>query len=145
MILPFTITLQCLHPATSFATPTNEIDRLALLKLKESITNDPNGVLNSWNNSIQFCNWYGITCGRHHLEALQNLVNLIILEIDENLFTSVIPTYFEKFQKSQGLFLLKNKLSGQIPSSIGNLTLLVVLDFSQNNLEGSIPLTIGNC
>uniref|UniRef100_A0A7N2LKX8 Uncharacterized protein n=1 Tax=Quercus lobata TaxID=97700 RepID=A0A7N2LKX8_QUELO len=78
-------------------------------------------------------------------EALQNLINLIILEMDENIFTSVIPTYFGKFQKLQGLFLSKNKMSGQIPSSIGNLTQLVVLDFSQNNLEGRIPITIGNC
>ena len=35
MILLFT--LLCLHPTT----PTNETDRLALLKFKESITNDP--------------------------------------------------------------------------------------------------------
>ena len=33
--------------------------------------------------------------------GLQNIVNLIVLEMDENLFTSVIPTYFGKFQKMQ--------------------------------------------
>ena len=52
-----------LHPATSSDIPTNKTDRLALLKFKESIPKDPTGVLNSWNHSIQFCNWYGVKCG----------------------------------------------------------------------------------
>ena len=60
MILLFTIiTPQCLHPTTSSATPTNE-----------SIANDPTGVLNSWNHSVQFCNWYGTTCGHHHRRVM---------------------------------------------------------------------------
>ncbi|KAF3958929.1 hypothetical protein CMV_016211 [Castanea mollissima] len=63
VILRFTITLLCLQPTTSFIS-TNEIDRLALLKFKESIDNGPFGSLISWNDSIQFCNWHGITCGR---------------------------------------------------------------------------------
>ncbi|PRQ35104.1 putative non-specific serine/threonine protein kinase [Rosa chinensis] len=44
----------------------NETDRLALLKFKESIVADPHGFLNSWNGSVHFCNWHGITCGRRH-------------------------------------------------------------------------------
>ncbi|XP_030442659.2 putative receptor-like protein kinase At3g47110 [Syzygium oleosum] len=45
---------------------TNETDRLTLLAFKADITGDPFGVLNSWNNSIGFCQWYGITCGCKH-------------------------------------------------------------------------------
>ena len=77
--------------------------------------------------------------------ALENLINLIALSMEENLFTGVIPTYFGKFQKLQGLSLSRNKLSGQIPNSLGNLTQLVQLLFAQNKLEGSIPPSIGNC
>ncbi|XP_022637989.1 probable LRR receptor-like serine/threonine-protein kinase At3g47570 isoform X2 [Vigna radiata var. radiata] len=40
----------------------NEIDHMALIKFKESISTDPNGILLSWNTSTYFCNWYGITC-----------------------------------------------------------------------------------
>ncbi|KAK7840825.1 putative receptor-like protein kinase [Quercus suber] len=77
--------------------------------------------------------------------ALQNLINLIVLGMDENLFTGMIPTCFGRFQKMQGLNLLGNKLSGKIPSSIGNLTQLADLFLSQNNLEGSIPPSIRTC
>ncbi|KAL6199462.1 hypothetical protein ACLB2K_029246 [Fragaria x ananassa] len=45
----------------------NETDRLALLAIKGHIQHDPNHVLSSWNNSIHFCFWHGVTCStRHH-------------------------------------------------------------------------------
>ena len=46
--------------------PTNETDRLALLKFKELIANDPHKILSSWNDSIHFCNWHGVTCSHQH-------------------------------------------------------------------------------
>ena len=58
--------------------------------------------------------------------ALQNLINLIFLGMELNLFIGLMPIYFGKFQKMQVLYLLGNKLLGQITSSFGNLTQLVV-------------------
>ena len=55
-----------LFTVTSSATPTNETDRLALLKFKESIDYDPYGILSSWNDSFHICNWHGITCAQRH-------------------------------------------------------------------------------
>lgn len=44
----------------------NETDRQALLAFKRSISKDPQGVLSSWNDSLHFCQWEGVTCnGRH--------------------------------------------------------------------------------
>ncbi|XP_065623765.1 probable LRR receptor-like serine/threonine-protein kinase At3g47570 [Quercus suber] len=77
--------------------------------------------------------------------AMQNLINLIALGMDDTLLTGMIPTSFEKFQKMQVLSLWGNKLSGKIPSSIGNLTQLANLILAQNDLEGSIPSSIGAC
>ena len=77
--------------------------------------------------------------------ALQNLINLISLGMEEAFSTGVIPTCFGKFLKMQGWYLSGNKLSRPIPSSIGNLTQLVGFNLCQNNLEGSIPPSIGNC
>ncbi len=42
------------------------------------------------------------------------------------------------------LHLSTNNLNGSIPSSIGNLTNLAILEFNYNQLSGSIPLSIGN-
>ncbi|KAB1226272.1 hypothetical protein CJ030_MR1G003751 [Morella rubra] len=44
----------------------NETDRLALLDFKSKITHDPMGVMSSWNDSVHFCQWQGVTCGRRH-------------------------------------------------------------------------------
>ena len=38
-----------------------------------------------------------------------------------------------------------NKLTGEIPSSFGNLTHLLLLYLYNNSLEGSIPSSLGNC
>ncbi|KAJ0855933.1 putative non-specific serine/threonine protein kinase [Helianthus annuus] len=43
-----------------------ESDRLALLEIKSKITYDPQGALPSWNDSLPFCQWRGVTCGRRH-------------------------------------------------------------------------------
>ena len=76
--------------------------------------------------------------------ALENLINLSILVMQENLFTGPILVYFGKFQKLQALYLYGNRLSGHIPSSLGNLTQLVQLFFYQNKLEGNIPSSFRN-
>ncbi|XLU63954.1 hypothetical protein S245_023163, partial [Arachis hypogaea] len=43
------------------------------------------------------------------------------------------------------LGLAENKLFGNIPPVIGNLTMLSDVDLSSNKFEGFIPLTLGNC
>ncbi|KAK7817023.1 putative lrr receptor-like serine/threonine-protein kinase [Quercus suber] len=73
---------------------------------------------------------------------LGNLVNLIVLSVEDNLFTGLIPTIFERFQKIQLLSLNGNRLLGEIPTSIGNLTQLFLLDLHKNRLEGSIPPSV---
>ncbi|KAJ0030281.1 hypothetical protein Pint_14567 [Pistacia integerrima] len=43
-----------------------------------------------------------------------------------------------------GIDLSSNKLIGEIPHQIGNLTMLHSLNFSHNNLTGPIPSEISN-
>ncbi|XVE69401.1 hypothetical protein DITRI_Ditri09bG0149500 [Diplodiscus trichospermus] len=42
----------------------NETDQLALLAFKKEITEDPFEALSSWNTSLNFCKWQGVTCSR---------------------------------------------------------------------------------
>ncbi|KAI8531158.1 hypothetical protein RHMOL_Rhmol11G0115800 [Rhododendron molle] len=51
-----------------------------------------------------------------------------------------IPTQLgDSFPKLRALILAQNKISGTIPPSIGNLSLLVGLSFRECNLQGEIP------
>ncbi|WJZ87826.1 hypothetical protein VitviT2T_007177 [Vitis vinifera] len=57
-----------------FNTPTfgNETDKLALLTIKHYLLDVPNGVLSSWNDSLHFCQWEGVTCS-HRLQRVTAL------------------------------------------------------------------------
>uniref|UniRef100_A0A7N2LK94 Leucine-rich repeat-containing N-terminal plant-type domain-containing protein n=1 Tax=Quercus lobata TaxID=97700 RepID=A0A7N2LK94_QUELO len=137
IILLFTVTLLCLQPATS-TTLTNETDRLALLKFKESIVDDPYGILSSWNDSIQFCNWYGVTCGRCHQR-------ITALELQgHNSLGGEIPASLANCTKLRVMTIAWNKLIGTIPRELGSLSKLLYFRVATNNLTGGIPPFLGN-
>ena len=160
IILLFTVTLLCLQPATS-TTLTNETDRFALLKYKESIVDDPYGILSSWNVSIQFCNWYGVTCGRRHrrVTALElqghklrgtitpyigNLTFLRVTDLGNNSFYGKIPKEVGHLFRLQHLNIQNNTLGGEIPTSLANCTKLRVMTIACNKLIGTIPRELGS-
>ena len=114
IILLFTISLLCLHPTTSSATPSNETDRLALLKFKESIAEDPYGIFSSWNDSIQFCNWHGIICSRHH-------GRVTALELEGYKLRGTITPYTGNLTFLRSINLQNNGFYDEIQQEIGNL------------------------
>ncbi|RLN33385.1 hypothetical protein C2845_PM03G31380 [Panicum miliaceum] len=92
----------------------SEADRQALLCFRSSISDDPGGVLESWRSDLlDFCSWRGVTC------------------------SSTLPI------RVVSLELGYDKLKGELPSCMGNLTSLVRIDLSNNDLSGSIPEEIG--
>ncbi|CAL5403846.1 unnamed protein product [Camellia sinensis] len=139
----------------------NETDRLALLAFKAEITGDPFGALNSWNESIHFCQWAGITCGRRHQRVttltldhqkltgsisphIGNLSFLRELWLRNNSFTHQIPPEVGHLRRLQILTLRNNSIGGEIPSNISACSNLVVLVLSGNNLAGKIPVELGS-
>ncbi|CAL5407160.1 unnamed protein product [Camellia sinensis] len=139
----------------------NETDRLALLAFKAEITGDPFRALNSWNESIHFCQWAGITCGRRHQRVTKlnldhqkltgsisphigNLSFLRKLFLRNNSFTHQIPPELGHLRRLQILTLRNNSIGGEIPANISAYSNLVALVLSGNTLAGKIPVELGS-
>ncbi|KAK2983064.1 hypothetical protein RJ640_006451 [Escallonia rubra] len=195
---------------------TNETDKQALLAIKNQILEDPFEVLSSWNDSIHFCYWQGVSCSPRHqrvtvldlpslkllgsvspyignltflntinmvnnslhgtipedigklyrlqhlslyLNSFQednyisgsmpldigNLVNLEFLGLSNNMFSGNVPESIGNLFKLTEVYLYGNYITGKLPSSIGNISELSVLALEANMIEGRIPLSMGNC
>ena len=145
---------------TSVIAGDNETDQLALLEFKAKITHDPFGILTSWNDSIHFCQWRGVTCGRRHqritvldLQSLKlvgsisphvgNLSFLKILTLFNNSFHNEIPSEIGHLHRMRFLQLQNNTLGGKIPSNLSNCSNLEAIHVAYNFLVGEIPETLG--
>lgn len=88
----------------------NNTDLQSLIDFKNGITEDPGGVLLSWNTSTHFCRWNGVIC------------------------TATRPW------RVSGLNLTDRSLAGKITSSLANLTSLSIPYLSSNRFFGQVPL-----
>ncbi|GFS40350.1 leucine-rich repeat protein kinase family protein [Actinidia rufa] len=139
----------------------NETDRLALLAFKTEIKSDPFGSLNSWNQSLHFCQWTGVTCGRRHQRVIMlnlddrklagpisphigNLSFLRKLQLSNNSLSHEIPQEIGRLKRLQILFLHHNSVNGEIPANISGCLGLMGLNFSRNSLVGKIPVELGS-
>ncbi|XP_020217762.1 probable LRR receptor-like serine/threonine-protein kinase At3g47570 isoform X2 [Cajanus cajan] len=147
-----------LHLSSSFASE-NETDHLALLKFKESISNDPHGILLTWNSSTHFCNWHGITCNPMHQRVIDlnllgyklkgsisphlgNLSYMTSLDLGKNNFYGKIPQELGRLSQLEQLYVDNNSLVGEIPTNLTSCTHLKFLYLNGNNLIGNIPIKI---
>ncbi|KAK9127947.1 hypothetical protein Syun_016744 [Stephania yunnanensis] len=139
----------------------DETDKVSLLAFKQGISNDPLGVLSSWNDSSSnFCKWQGVVCGRRHrrvtaLElpekslvglispSLGNLSFLRSINLGNNSFYGRIPQEISQLHRLRHLILPNNSLGGDIPSNLSQCFHLQELDLSENHLEGKIPAELG--
>ncbi|CAO2837958.1 unnamed protein product [Amaranthus hypochondriacus] len=136
----------------------NETDMLALLQIKAKISNDPLGVLStrSWNESVHFCQWYGVTCAPRHPRVVSlkltssklsgflspfvgNLSFLNTLDLNHNNFRGTIPLELGQLNRLQVLWLHYNAFEGHIPPSISACTSLIDIALDNNRLVGEIP------
>ncbi|CAM0907882.1 unnamed protein product [Alopecurus aequalis] len=138
-LLLFTHLLIFLLPNSAAQSVRNgsEVDLLALLFFKRDITNDPRGVLASWNASVGFCGWRGVTCGTALPPRVVSL-NLISANLD-----GPLSPWIANLTSLERLDLSYNSLSGVIHEELGTLPHLQSLNLSANNLEGIIPRSVG--
>uniref|UniRef100_A0A2N9I386 non-specific serine/threonine protein kinase n=1 Tax=Fagus sylvatica TaxID=28930 RepID=A0A2N9I386_FAGSY len=136
----FNLLLWCGFLVTSVLGGNNETDRLALLEFKAKITLDPFGVMSSWNDSIHFCQWRGVTCGRRHQRV--TVLGPAISETGVNQIQGRLPSDIETRDVAKQIIRKKRKEnsssnSGNMLLNLSYQSLLNATDgFSSTNLIG---------
>ncbi|XP_015579440.1 probable LRR receptor-like serine/threonine-protein kinase At3g47570 isoform X2 [Ricinus communis] len=129
----------------------NETDRLALISFKESILRDPFGVLNSWNDSVHFCDWYinfRNNSLHHHIpQEIGHLRHLRCIILSSNSLQGPIPISLSNASKLEEIASSNNHLTGLIPRDLGKLLHLRVVEFHFNQLEDDLSFidSLTNC
>ncbi|KAI9088559.1 hypothetical protein K1719_029673 [Acacia pycnantha] len=154
----FTLIFQYWKPASSLS---NETDHLSLIKFKESISNDPYRIMDSWNSSTHFCDWHGISCSHKHHRVTRldlighqlsgtispfigNLSFLRFFRLDNNNFHGEIPQDLGHLFRLHTLAIQNNTLTGEFPVNVTSCFNLANLAFAGNQLIGKIPMEIGS-
>ncbi|KAJ8617740.1 hypothetical protein MRB53_013926 [Persea americana] len=140
----------------------NETDRLQLLAFKDRISDDPNSMLNSWNDSIHFCMWGGVTCSRRHPQRavalnlsyqslrgslsphIGNLSFLRTIALANNTLEGHIPQEIGQLFRLRHLHLMDNSFIGEITNNLTHCLQLKTLSLYGNKLVSEIPLVIGS-
>ncbi|XP_022954667.1 MDIS1-interacting receptor like kinase 2-like [Cucurbita moschata] len=140
-------------------------DRNALLAFKSAITADPSGLLSSWKSAVDCCTWAGVTCSvpnrvtslslygqLDHPNAFlsgtisNSLSNLPYLDsiylVNLRNISGPFPPSLFKLPKLLFIYIENNKLSGQLPAAIGNMSQLEALSLEGNRFTGPIPSSI---
>ncbi|KAB2087425.1 hypothetical protein ES319_A04G103300v1 [Gossypium barbadense] len=137
----------------------NNTDQESLV-FKSRITDDPLGVLETWNPSSSLCNWTSVNCNvtkqrvtSINLENLGlvgtiaphigNLSFLSYLNLQNNSFSGSLPQEIGQLFRLRTLILASNRIRGTIPASLSLCSKLSYLDLSINILEGTIPNELG--
>ena len=113
-------------------------DQLALLEFKAKITHDPFGIMSSWNDSIHFCQWQGVTCGHQHQRVT-------ILNLQSQKLVGPISPFVGNLSFLRNLTLQNSNFYSEIPPEIGLLRKLQVLRLDNNTISGIIPNDLSNC
>ncbi|KAL9245391.1 hypothetical protein vseg_019052 [Gypsophila vaccaria] len=146
--------------AASVKTPGYETDQTALLAIKSQLVEHHDRVLSSWNDSIHYCNWEGVTCGREHNRVtvldlssrglsgsispfIGNLSFLNIIKLYNNSLFGEIPTQISRIFGLNELRLNNNTLVGEIPGNISHCVSLTNISLGFNKLEGKLPVGLG--
>eukprot|EP00899_Mesostigma_viride_P019328 jgi/Mesvir1/27397/Mv07199-RA.1 len=134
-------------------------DTLALLAVKNAISNDSAMIFESWTVDGDPCAFAWVSCngGRvTHLylpflflsgtiaRELGSLTALTNLYLSYNSLSGVIPRELGSLSSLQTLELSYNSLSGVIPPELGSLASLQNLELSYNSLSGVIPPELGS-
>ncbi|KAL2921001.1 Receptor-like protein EIX2 [Bienertia sinuspersici] len=139
-------------------------EREALLKFKQGITVDRCGLLSSWRDNHNCCQWNGVRCNNYtghvillnlsgagdeqdHYDidprclegrvssSLVNLKHLTYLDLSFNYFPhQPIPSLIGSLASLKHLNLSNSGFQGEVPHQLGNISHLTSLDLSSNSV-----------
>ncbi|KAE8722922.1 putative LRR receptor-like serine/threonine-protein kinase [Hibiscus syriacus] len=94
-----------------------------------------------------FCNYiegYALDKREEMPKELLDLPFLTFLKIDQNFFSSHLPTFIGNMTRLEFLSIAYNNFSGPIPNELGNLKELYLMSFGVNHFSGTLPPELGN-
>lgn len=130
--------------------------------LQSFLSQVPHASRVDWNSSDSVCNWVGVQCDppQTHVHSLRlpaaglvgpipentigRLSELRVLSIHNNRLTGNLPSDLSNLTFLRALYVGRNQLSGEFPASLTQLTRLTRLDLSSNNFSGTIPFALNN-
>ncbi|KAM7523463.1 hypothetical protein LguiA_013365 [Lonicera macranthoides] len=141
------------------ASCSNETDHLSLLAIKAQITSD---TMQQWNQSLHFCQWKGVSCGKRHKTrvvglnfeswnlvgtlspSIGNLSFLKTLQLSNNIFRGEIPHEIGQLLRLGSMALTNNSFVGKIPAEISFCSRLRILDLNDNKFTEELPVELGS-
>ncbi|KAJ4830715.1 hypothetical protein Tsubulata_032663 [Turnera subulata] len=136
--------------------------------LQNTLDQDPFHILSSWNDSVHYCAWPGVSCGCRHPQRVvalmlhsQGLVGSLSPHIGNLPFLRYvnlqnnslhghiphelgIPTNLSGCRNIGVLNLIDNKMMGSIPVELGSLIKLTALGLARNCFTCTISASLGN-
>uniref|UniRef100_A0A7N0ZS91 non-specific serine/threonine protein kinase n=1 Tax=Kalanchoe fedtschenkoi TaxID=63787 RepID=A0A7N0ZS91_KALFE len=139
---PFIILSLIISASFSSNENNSERDRTALLVLRDAFISrgtPPDGsALSSWNSSLHFCQWQGVTCEKRHKRVTR-------IWLREMKLDGVLPPLIGNLSFLRVLNLRRNSLHGEVPKEIGQLWRLRYINLAGNFFQGRIPIELSNC
>ncbi|KAL6873497.1 hypothetical protein ACP4OV_013579 [Aristida adscensionis] len=108
-----------------------DTDRDALLAFKAAVS-DPSGALRSWNDTVHFFRWPGVSCTAGRVTSL---------DVSEHRLAVTLSPAIGNLAYLEVFSLTRNSISG----SLGQLRRLSFLSLCDNAFTGEIPDTLRNC
>ena len=95
----------------------------------------------NWSSNAPMTHWVGITVGGTPLRVTELFISRSVVT---GRLTGVIPSELGNLANLKTLNLSENRLTGTIPPELGNLANLETLNLWDNQLTGSVPVQLGD-